>query len=217
MNLLQRFVGVFVSPGKTFEWLAKEPRWVGALVLAAVFAVVSQILIPADLMEATMRTTMIEQGQDMTDEQIERFVGISRMFGPVFGVIAVGLITLLAAGLVTGLFAFLMGDNGTFKQYFSATAHAFLISGLGTLVVTPLRVISRDLQLVVGPGSVLGGMLGDGYLSNFFRFIDVFMIWALAVLAIGVTKIDPKRDFATAFAGLMAVYLIVMAGVAVFL
>lgn len=217
MNLLQRFVGVFVSPGKTFEWLAQEPRWVGALALAALFAVVSQVLIPVDLMEATMRATVIAQGQDMSDEQIARFVGISRVVGPVFGVIAVGLITLVAGALVTGLFAFLMGDSGTFRQYFAATAHAFLISGVGTLIVTPLRVFSRDLQLVVGPGSVLGGALGDGYISRFFRFIDVFMVWALAVLAIGVTKIDPKRDFATAFAGLMAVYLIIMAIVAVFI
>lgn len=216
MNLFQRFVGVFVSPGKTFEWLAEEPRWLGALVLAAIFAVVGQFLIPAELMESTMRTQMIDSGQNMSDEDIERFVRISRTFGPVFGVLAVGLITLIAGGLVTVLFSFLLGDDGSFKQYFAATAHAFLISGLGTLAITPLKVMSRDLQLIIGPGSVLGGMLGDGYLGDFLRLVDVFMIWALAVLAIGATKIDPKRDFTTAFAGLMAIYLIVVAIFAIF-
>lgn len=216
MNLFQRFVGVFVSPGKVFEWLAKEPRWLGALILAAVFAVVSQVMVPAEMMETAMRTQMMESGQDLSDADIERFVGISRTFGPVFGVIFVGLITLLAGGLVTGVFAFLMGDNGKFKQYFAVTAHAFLISSLGTLAITPLKVMSGDLQLIIGPGSVLGGMLGDGYLSNFLRFIDVFMIWALVALAIGATKIDPKRDFATAFGALMGLYLIIVAVIAAF-
>lgn len=216
MNLLQRFVGVFVSPGKTFEWLAKEPRWIGALLLAAVFAVAGQLLIPTEMMETAMRTGAMERGQDMSDEDIERFVQISRTFGPLFGVLAVGLITLVAAGIVTVLFAFLLGDDGTFKQYLAATAHAFLISSLGTLAITPLKVMSGDLQLVIGPGSVLGDMLGEDYLGNFLRFIDVFMVWALAVLAIGATKIDPKRDFATGFAGLMAIYLIIVAVFAIF-
>lgn len=217
MNLLQRFVGVFVSPGKVFEWLAQEPRWLGALALAAVFAVVGQFLIPADLMESAMRTQMMSSGQNMSDDDIERFVSISRTLGPLFAVIAVGLITLLAAGLVTGTFSFLMGDNGTFKQYFAATAHAFLISSLGTLAITPLKVMTGDLQLVVGPGSMLGGMLGDGYLSNFLRLMDVFMIWALAVLAIGVTRIDSRRDFTTAFAALMGVYFVILAIIAIFI
>ena len=211
MNLLQRVVGVFVSPGKVFDWLAREPRWGGALLLGMLFAVVAQLLIPMDMQIQALRGIFIERGIEFTDADLERAASMGRVFGPVSSAVFAAVLTLVLAGFATFLFAFLMGDEGSFKQYLAATSHALLIPLLGSVAITPLRILSGDPQMVISPGSVVGDALGDGFLSGFLGYIDLFAVWGMAVLAIGIAKIDPKRDFATAFAVLFGFQLVIAA------
>lgn len=200
--LWKRVVDVFVAPGEMFEKLAANPKWVGAALLGGVLVAISGVLIPLEMYEDLVRAQMMEAGQDVPGDPAQMAMfgkAVGSIAGPIFYV----LVSLIFAGMATLVFAFVLGDRGRFSQYFAATAHAFLIYALGAVAVTPLRIAAGDPQFLLSPGAALTGMLPNGYFLDVLSSIDVFSVWAYAVLAIAVTKIDTKRGFGTAFAFLM--------------
>ena len=130
---------------------------------------------------------------------------IQRTAGAVMAPVMWLIIALFMAGFATLVFAFILGDRGRFKQYFAAVVHAFLIASIGGLAITPLKIAAEDPQLLMSVGNALRGILPDGFFLNVLRGLDVFAIWANAVLAIAVTKIDPRRSFGSAFGVFMVI------------
>ncbi len=202
--LWRRVIDVFVSPGKLFESLAANPRWLGAVIVGGIFITLSSALIPLDLIESMIRAQMLERGQEMPAGPAQ-MAKVGKIVGTVMGSVIFLLISLVVGGICTLVFGFILGDRGKFRQYFAATAHAFLIYAIGALAITPLRITARDPQLLLSPGNALQGILPDGYLLNVISLLDVFGIWAYLVLAIAVTRIDSKRGFGSAFAFLLVV------------
>ncbi len=216
MSLIKRALNVFVSPGELGDWLAERPVWVDALLLSVVFGVVAQALLPLDIQVAAMRNAIIERGGEVPDD-LESLAGPVRWVGVVGTGVVMLVWALILSGITMFIFSFLLGDKGTYRQYLSAATHSIIIPALGALVITPLRIRSRDPALVLSPGSVLGDLVGDGYLQAFLSRIDVFAVWGTAVLAILVTRIDKNRSFPVAFGALFALQLIVAAVVATFI
>ena len=62
-SLPARFVAVFFSPGRLVEQLARDPRWIGALLLGAILVALSVSLIPAEVMMEATRQAAMERGQ----------------------------------------------------------------------------------------------------------------------------------------------------------
>lgn len=199
--LWKRVVDVFVAPGEMFEKLAANPKWVGAALLGGVLVALSGALLPLELYEDLARAQMMEAGQDLGDP--EQMANVFKIAGSIMGPIMYVVVALIFAGFSTLVFAFALGDRGRFSQYFAATVHAFVIYALGAVAVTPLRIATGDPQFLLSPGAALSGMVPDGYLLNVLSSLDVFSVWAYAVLAIAATKIDTKRGFGSAFAFLM--------------
>ncbi|MDH3224464.1 MAG: YIP1 family protein, partial [Gemmatimonadota bacterium] len=172
--------------------------------LGAVLVAAGVLLIPVEIWETQLRGVFLERGQPLPGDP-SRLARINRIAGSVGGPIVLTIIALAMAGLSTLVFAFILGDRGRFKQYFAAVVHAFLIASIGGLAITPLRIAAEDPQLLMSIGNALRGILPDGYFLNVLRGLDVFGIWANVLLAIAVTKIDPRRSFGSAFAFYMAI------------
>lgn len=202
--LWRRFIAVFFSPGEMFERLAKNPKWFGAALLGGVLVGVGAALVPLDLYADAMRAQFLERGQEIPGDP-DQMARIGKTVGTVFSLVGYALISAVVGGILTLGLAFVLGDRGRFVQYFSATVHAFLIYAVAQIAMTPLKIAARDPQLMLSPGNALRGILPDSYFLDVLSTLDVFAIWAYAVLAIAVTKIDPKRGFGVPFAILMAV------------
>jgi hypothetical protein len=140
----------------------------------------------------------------MTDDTLR----IVRIFSIIGGPIAVGAITFVIAGLYTFVFAFVLGDEGRYRQYLALTAHAAFIPALLSLPLVPLRIQAGDPQFGLNLASFLF-FLEPGYVLNVFRMMDLTQLWATVVTAYGAHQIDRRRGVGSAFAVLFGFMVII--------
>ena len=213
-SLPTRLLQVFVSPGELFRNLRDNPRWFGALLAGAVLVAATMALVPADLWVQAMREGAAAQGREVP-------AGLTSM-GPLIraGTVVSTLVffflwAFLLAGIVTFVFAFLFGDQGSYRQYLAVVAHGFFITAVGGAILFPLRVMQGDPQLTLSVGTFLF-FLDEGYLFRSLRLLDLWGLWGYAVMAVGVAEMDKRRGlgfslsvfmaFALAFACLFGIF-----------
>lgn len=195
-SLPRRFLAVFFSPGELFERLAKEPVWVGALLLGAVLGALAAIAAPAELYEAGMREQLLDAGRPVPDD-LSAGATIARIFGSVAALIVGPLIAAAMAGIVAFIFLFGFGDQGSYRQHLAVVAHAFLVPAVSTLALVPLKIQAADMRLRLSVGTFLP-FLEEGWLSLGLGWLDLFGLWAWVLVALGVSKIDPERSWGSA-------------------
>jgi len=197
-----RLVNTVFSPGTVMEELKEEPSWVGPLLVAGLLVVVSTLLLPKELTLEMMRLRLIESDSPVPDN-LDRIVEITRSVGLIAAVAFMFVFAFFIAGVATVIFAFVLGDDGRYKQYLAVVSHALIITALGALLTTPLRIAAEDIQLTLGLGTFAQAFLPEGYMLNVLHSLDLFSLWTYGVIAIGVTKIDPRRSWLSAFLALM--------------
>jgi len=202
MSLPTRLLKVFFAPGEVFEAVRAKPVWFGALGMAGLFVALSMVLIPGEIWIESMRAQAAEQGTEMP--------GFMSSAGPVFrlasaasAMIGTFLWAFLLAGIVTLVFAFLFGDDGKYRQYLSVVSHALFIGAVGALLLIPLRIAQGDPSLTLNLSTFLP-FLEEGYSLRVLKLLDLFGLWSYLVMAVGVTKIDPRRGMGFAVSFFMA-------------
>jgi hypothetical protein len=224
-GLLARIVGVLLSPRETFAAIASRPRWLGVMLVTMVMSSAAYyvILSSQDMQNAIVDqqiSAMESRGTTVSDEQvsnIERFIGYLPagyavgifILGPLFGA--------AIAGIVTGIFTSLMGGNGTFKQVFAVMSHAGFIPAISVLFVAGMLAAGAKPIGVRPPGANLGVFLPmleeTSFLAVMLRSIDMFLLWWMVVLAIGLGVLYKRRTgpIATTFIGLYVVIALLIA------
>ena len=208
--LPKRLIQVFFSPGELFTALREKPVWFGALAVAGALAVFSIVLIPTELWTDLARNQLIEQGQEIPPG-FESSGAIIRVFSVLGGGIAFFIMAFVLAGIVKFYFSFLLGDEGRYVQYLSVVAHASIISALGALLLVPLKLSQGDPSVTLSLGT-FAFFMDEGYPLRVLKMVDLFALWSYAIMAIGVTKIAPKRAFGSAltfFFGLAIVFALI--------
>jgi len=210
--LPMRLVQVFFSPGELFSALREKPVWFGAMAVTAVLIGVGMALLPTELWVEFSRNQMISSGQDVPPgfESAGSIIRITSILG---GAIMTPVMMFVLAGIVTGIFSFLLGGEGSYKQYLSVIAHASIITGLSTLLLVPLKIAQGDPSITLNIGTFFS-FLGDGYPFRALKMLDLFALWSYAVMAIGVTKMDPRRSFGfalTVFVGFAVAFALIFA------
>lgn len=204
--LWSRYFRTFYEPGTLGDGLAAHPRWVGALILGAVLTVASVLIVPAEAWEAMMREQAMSSGQPVPENMEAMGATIMRVGAVVGGAVFWFVWAFLTAGLAMFAFAFVLGDDGRYRQYLSATAHSMLIVATGSLLLAPLRAIRSDAQLTLSVGTFFGD-LGSGYLARLLTSMDLFMLWSVVVLAIFASRIDRRRSVGSA-AGVLFTFIL---------
>lgn len=204
--LPRRLFDTFFSPTKMASEVAREPKWFAALLISALIVGLSTALLPPELMAEVQRRAALARGvtpPPMTPRTLE-FI---RWFGVAASMLAIFVIGCLMSGIYTLIFAFVLGDEGRYRQYLAMFAHAMIIPALFSLALVPLRIQTRDPQFALSLGSFLGAFLERGYLLNVFRFMDLTQLWSTAVIAFGVHAIDRRRSFGSALTIMLLVTL----------
>jgi hypothetical protein len=198
-------VQTFFSPGILGEALAARPAWGAAMALGLVLLMSQMGLIPAEVWEAGMREAAMRAGGE-APPAMGAAVGFVRVAAVVGGAIAYAAVLFLLAGIVTLIFAFVMGDEGRYTQYLSVYAHASLIPAVVGLLLLPLKISQQDPQLTLNLGTFLF-FLSDGYLAKVARMLDLSQIWCWLVVAQGAHAIDSRRSFGSATAVVVVILL----------
>lgn len=212
-SLPVRVAQVFFSPTQLFDRLRDRPLWFMTLMLGGILVVVSVVALPADVWAEFFRAQMLEAGQPVP-EGLEAGGNLFRIFGAIGGVLFWFVWAFLVSGIATAIFAFVLGDDVRFRQVLSATSHSLLIVAIGGVLILPLRMAQRDPQLVLSVGTFLPFL--EGYPAALLGSLDLFALWAFAVLGVAISRFDPKRSVGVAVTVLFGVFIGLMAVVAIF-
>jgi hypothetical protein len=201
LGLATRFVGIITSPKETFASVVAHPRWLGMLLaVTIVIAVCTALPMTTEAgKEATLRTSVEQMesfGVTVSDQMYEQMRG--RMwfapyqtaigvliFSPVMGVIFAGVLFLV--------FNVAMGGNATFKQVFAVSCHASVISALQQLFTGPLNYFRGSVSSATNLAALMPMVAPKSFLGRVLAMTDLFLLWYVLVLAIGLGVLYRRR------------------------
>ena len=201
----RRFVDTFFSPSKMNAYLAAEPRWVVALVVSVALMGLQVALIPSEVWESLIREQSLAQGGTPLPmpDWVTDWMGILAAVG---AAMTTAIAIPIGAGFLTVIFAFVLGDEGSYRQYLAVTAHSFFIPALVGFLIVPLKITTQDPQLTLNLGSFFF-FLPSGYWLGVLTAMDLTQVWSSLVIAQGAHCIDRSRSFRSAVVILLSLML----------
>jgi Yip1-like protein len=227
-GFFSRLIGVYFSPGETFQEIGRAPRVlmpiIGLVVfsLAGSFAVTSKMPWETIMEQGVQRQidsgkTSPEQGE-LAKEQMRRFAPIMKLATPFFITIYVIILALIFAGLAR-LASMILGVDNNFKSLLSVSAYSILaVSIISSILfilliyIKPLDEFDWENPLSSNLAALLSfnGTGGQAkFLKTFTSYIDVFFIWRLVLLALGFAAVSKKLKTSTALTWLVVVSLLI--------
>ena len=219
-GLVARFIGVITSPRTTYEAVVAHPKWFGML---AVVAIGMGLLFAGFLFTKTGQDAWLDAAinspfsRNVSDQQIQ---GMQRMapfvgyFALVQFLILLPIISAALSGILYAVFNAAMGGTGTFKQVFAVVVHAGPIGVLSALFTVPLNYSRGTMSSATNLGVFLPMLSEQSFAAHFLGMIDIFLLWQLIVLSIGLAVLYRRRTQPIATA-LLVVYAIIALIVAV--
>jgi hypothetical protein len=217
MGLVARFIGVLTSPRETFRSVAAHPKWLGMLVLTT--AIVAVFTVLPMLTEEGKQATLDQQvsqmeafGRPVDDAQYERMrqgmalapyftIGGILVFSPVMA--------LIISGLLFAVFNAAMGGEASFKQVLSVVAHGGAVSALSAMFTGPLNYFRGAMGSATNLGVLLPMIDDKSFVGRLLGMVDLFLIWWLVALAIGLAVLYRRRTQPVAI-GLLIVYVVII-------
>jgi hypothetical protein len=201
LSLPARILGVLTSPRATYADVAARPRWVGVLLFvilvsgAATFAFLSTEVGKQALLEQQVRF-MEGFGVKLNDAAYARMeAGLQRApyTGALGQAISLTLIALIIAGIALGVFNAILGGDGKFKQVYAIVAHSGVVITLATLFGLPLAYARETMSSTTNLGVFVPFLDENSLPARFLGSIDLFQVWWIVSLSIGLGVLYRKR------------------------
>jgi hypothetical protein len=220
-GLLARVIGVFVSPRATYADVAARPRWFGVLALSTVIVAGGFFTL---LSTEVGRQAVLDQqeqflesfGVKMSDAQIEQMesrVEYARYTTAGSQLVGIPLVAAIVAGILLGIFNALLGGDASFKQVFSIVAHSGVISAVQAAFSLPLDYLRETLSSPTNLGIFAPFLEENTFAARLLGSIDLFQIWAIFSLAIGLGVLYKRRTTPIATT-MFIVYFVIVTAVA---
>ena len=201
LNVFARFIGVLFEPRQTFASVAAYPKVFGMLCLTIVISAFAAAL---PLMTEGGKESAIEQqvagmeafGMEVSDETYAQLQSRAWMmpYTAGAGVLVVAPIALLIiSGILFAIFNAAMGGTGTFKQVMAVVVHAGVISTLGGLFGGILNYFREAAGSATNLAVLLPFLDEKSFAGRLAGMIDLFLIWWLLALAIGLGVLYRRR------------------------
>jgi hypothetical protein len=200
-GLAARAVGVVFSPRSTYASVAARPRVAGALLLVLTIGVsASLVFFSTDvgkdaLMDAQIRR-MESIGRTVTDAQyagLQRMLPYAGYFVAATQVVSVPILALAIAGISLAIFNAVLGGNATFRQVLAVVVHAQILLAAQQLFSLPLDYAKGSLASPTSLAVFLPFLDETSAGVQLFGSIDLFWIWAILNLSIGLGVLYKKR------------------------
>lgn len=213
-SLIARFIGVIVSPRDTFRAVVAHPRWLGML---TVVCVGMAVLVGGYLSTKTGQQAWLDAATSnpLTGSVSgDQYAAMEKM-APFAGYFAIGqmllmtpLLFLVMSGILFAVFNAALGGTSTFKQLFTVVVHSSAVSLLGQLYTMPMNYASGTLSSATNLGVLLPMVDETSFVGRLAGMIDLFIIWWILVLAIGLGVLYRRRTQPIAVS-LLVVYAVI--------
>jgi hypothetical protein len=200
-SFVERWAGVFFSPGSTFADIVRKPDFIAPLIVAVVFSIaVKETMLAKVGMERIVRMTIERNGraQTLSPEQINQAVtqgaSMAAILAHVGGLLGPGVILLVYAALglliVNGIF----GAQVKFPTAFAVTCFANLVNVVGALMVVAMILLgdperfSPETLAPTNVGFFLNPVETPKPVLALASSLDLFTLWWMVLLGIGFSE-----------------------------
>lgn len=220
MPFFRRLVGIFTAPRPVFENLRVHPAILGMLLLNLVCFLGSYVAIAPIITRVQIEKAQeaIDKNENIPAEKKEEIMDRQReMMGspamkviiPVTGALfTVGMAFFWALIVMVGT-NFMLGGQIRYKQALATALHVSpIMMLLGGLVKTPLIMATKNLYAPTSLALLLPEADPQSPLFVALNTVDIFVIWSLVVLTIGISAIS---GFTTAKSRAVTIMVFVVA------
>ena len=216
MSLPARFIGIITAPRATFASVAASPKWFGMLAITAVTVAIFTAL---PLMTEAGRQSALDQqvaqmqsfGMTVNDqmyEQMEKGAGRMPYVTGASVLVVTPILAVIISGILFAIFNAAMGGEASFKQLFAIYNHAGPITALSTVFSGIINYFRGSMGSVANLGALLPMLPENSFAGRLLGIVDVFLIWYIVVLAIGLAVLYRRRTQPIAIS-LLSVYAVV--------
>jgi hypothetical protein len=215
-SLLSRIVGIIFSPRDTYANVASYPRCFGVLAVivlvgaAGVFAFMSTEVGRQAWVDGAVRQQE-SFGRTLTDAQyagLERMSNYASYFGAGVQIVALPAVAAGLAGILLGIFNALLGGDAKFKQVFAVVCHSGVVISLAQIFGLPLAYARGSLSSATNLAVFLPFLDESSFAARFLGAIDLFYIWWIVSLSIGLGVLYRKRTASIATT-MLVVYAVI--------
>jgi hypothetical protein len=220
-GLLSRFIGIITAPKDTYASVVPVPKWLGMLALTSIIvAIFTALPLTTEAGRQAALDQQVQQmqsfGMEVSDQMYERLQqGAARMpYTTGISVLVVSpIFAVIIAGILFAIFNAALGGEASFKQVFSVLVHAGVISAVSALFSGIVNYFRNGTGSVANLGALLPMLPEKSFVASLLGAIDVFLIWYIVVLAIGLGVLYRRRTqpIAITLLGVYAVIAIVIA------
>jgi hypothetical protein len=221
-NVFARFIGIITSPKETFARVVAHPKWLGMLVLTTLLvALFSALPMTTDAGKQAALDQQVASmksfGMDVSDDlyaQMEK--GADRLPYTTAGFVLFisPIMAVIIAGVLFAIFNAALGGEASFKQVFAVLVHAGAVSALSTVFSGIINYFRGGSGSAANLGALLPMLPEDSFAANLLGTIDVFLVWYVIVLAMGLGVLYRRRTQPIAIA-LLVVYAVIALVIAV--
>ena len=224
MNLFARFVGIVTAPRATYEAVVAKPKWLGMYVLTAIiiaFGAALPMTTEAGKQAAVDQqvSSMEAMGFPVSDEAYAGMMKGTAIlpYTTAGGVFFGGLLmAVIIAAVFWAIFNAALGGDASYKQIFTVLVHAGVITAVGQLFTGPLNYFRGSVASATNLSVLLPMIEEKSFLGRLSGAIDIFIIWWLIVLAIGLAVLYRRRTQPIAIT-LFAIYAVIALGIAAYM
>ena len=222
MSILANVINSYTAPSKVFE-AVKDFDWKKAIVPLLILAVIGVLSFWAiqDLATEAGYDAAVERIQNnsrLSEEQKTEFYERidDQMSGPqitgwIFSFLGNPITVFFMALIVLLVGNTFMGGSAKYGQILNITAWAYMINILESLVKIPLMLNKWSLEVYTGLG-VLGIGEKGSFINSLLAGIDIFAIWRIILIAIGMGIIYNKKTQPYAVGMLIAWFVLKLIG-----
>ncbi|MBT3252258.1 MAG: hypothetical protein HN729_04975 [Candidatus Marinimicrobia bacterium] len=216
MDHIQRILGIWVSPIKSFESFPQNINpihWLIPLILIiASLSVSTYISAPY---AKDLQYQMISQNPNIDeDDKAELLSGFEDgedTMGMIMFVMAAGgamIWYLMQSGIVYGIGTMILGVTAPFLSFWFLVLMVNTTTLVEMLIKVPLIISTNSLQVETGLSLLIPDSLTESFIYNFMFQFDFFSIWRVVLLGLGMSIIfqtEKKKTLGILF-GLWVAY-----------
>lgn len=222
-GLIARFIGIITSPKDTFVSIVPAPKWFGML---AVTSLLIAIFTALPMTTEAGRQAGIDQqvqqrqsfGLETDDATYNGMVRMSKAMPYITAVTVLifsPIMAVVIGGILFAIFNAALGGEASFKQVLSVLIHAGVVSTLGAVFAGIVNYFRGQVGSVANLGALLPMLPERSFVASFLGAIDVFYVWYVVVLAMGLGVLYKRRTQPIAIS-LFVFYAVVAVVIAVF-
>ncbi len=226
LPFVKRLIGVVFAPGDTMASVAAHPRWLDVLAFTTVLvaagfawflstevgqtAYVDQAVASMEAFGRTVNADMYGALQRQAKFAAWIQAVSILFFSPI--------VTAVIAAILFGVFTVLGGES-RYAQVLAVVSHAGVISLLQQVFTLPLNYQRQSMSSATNLAVFFPNLAEGSFLVSLLGVIDLFWVWYLVVLAIGLAAVY-RRKWTSIAVGIFSVYVVIgvaIAAVKVFL